>query len=74
MDITTEEAAQRAGVSASRIRQLVKSGKLKPTRRIDKAQMLAAKDVDAYFAKPQGVGWPRGRPRRAPVAPPEEDT
>lgn len=63
--LTTDEAAERLGMTPGRVRQLIRAGKLTPVRRIDKAYMLRTEDVDAYAQQaPPSVGWPKGKPRK----------
>lgn len=57
--LTTSQAAERLGVNASRIRQLIDAGRIKATK-FGKAWMIEESELDGYE---RGKG---GRPRRSP--------
>ena len=66
MELTTVQAAARLGMSDGRVRQLIRAGKLQPSRKVGGAYLLDEAAVDAFAAQelPQTVGYPRGRPRK----------
>jgi excisionase family DNA binding protein len=57
--LTTEEAAQRLGVTPARVRQLILSGQL-PARKFAKVNMIDARDLELVKDRPKV-----GRPRKA---------
>ena len=65
MELTTEQVAERLGISDGRVRQLIRAGALPYARRVGGAYLLRPEDVDAFKAgqAPQTVGYRRGRPR-----------
>lgn len=56
--LTTEEAAQRLGVTAARVRQLILSGQL-PAKKFAKVNMIDARDLELVKDRPKA-----GRPRK----------
>jgi excisionase family DNA binding protein len=56
--LTTEEAAERLGVTAARVRQLILSGQL-PARKFAKVNMIDARDLELVKDRPKA-----GRPRK----------
>src|SRR6185437_836778 len=69
MELTTEQSAERLGMTDGRVRQLIRAGKLPPSRKVGGAYLLDAEVVAAFAAQqpPQTVGYPRGRPRKSPL-------
>jgi len=59
--LTTQQAADRLGVSRRRLLSLIKTGRL-IAQRFGNAWMIAQADIDTFHRKPQG--WPKGTPRR----------
>jgi len=57
--LTTEEAAERLGVTPARVRQLILSGQL-PARKFAKVNMINARDLELVKNRPKV-----GRPRKA---------
>ena len=55
--LTTEEAAERLGVTPARVRQLILSGQL-PARKFAKVNMIHARDLELVKNRPK-VGRPR---------------
>lgn len=66
MELTTTEAAARLGMTDGRVRQLIRAGALRPSRKVGGAYLLDEAAVDAFArTQPaQTVGYPRGRPRK----------
>lgn len=66
--LTIPQAAARLGVSSRRVRALITQGRLTVVEREETPRgpvnWLAAAEVDAFTRLP--VGYPKGRPRRAP--------
>jgi hypothetical protein len=60
--LTTGEAAERRGLSDSRIRVLRLAGIFPSARQIGHIWVLLQSEVDAYERKPSG--YPAGRPRQ----------
>jgi excisionase family DNA binding protein len=57
--LTTEEAAQRLGVTPARVRQMILSGQL-PARKFAKVHMIDAGDLELVKDRPKA-----GRPPKA---------
>jgi excisionase family DNA binding protein len=51
--LTIAEAATRLGIDPSRVRLLVRQGRIQ-ARRFGRAWMIAEADLDAYRPRPQG--------------------
>jgi excisionase family DNA binding protein len=65
--LSTEQAAQRLGVSARRVQQLIKSGRL-PAREFGGSYMIAAGDLKLVESRPPGrpPTKPKAEPAKAP--------
>ncbi len=61
--ITTREAAEELGVSDSRIRQLIREGKLRSVKLTSRMQVIRSEDLDAVRERGSS-GWPKGKPRK----------
>lgn len=61
--ITTEEAAQRLGVSDGRVRQMVYRGQLEH-RKVGNTNLIALKAVEERLASSPKAGWQKGKPRK----------
>ncbi len=61
--MTTKEAADYLGVKPSRVRQLVIAGVLR-SEKIGQSHLISFIDVQAYRAKRNKAGWPKGKPRK----------
>jgi excisionase family DNA binding protein len=63
--LTTREAAAQLGITDSRIRQLIRAGRL-PARRMGRDWFVDEGDLRAFQPAPRG--WPKGisRSRRSP--------
>jgi len=59
--LSTSEAAERLGVSSSRVRRLVADGRL-PAVRVGKTWVI--REGDLRFVADRRPGWPKGRPRK----------
>lgn len=59
--LSIAQAAERLGVSTSRVRALIREGRL-PRRKIGSLHVLTPADCDALERLP--VGWKKGRPRK----------
>ena len=59
--LTTKEAAKALGVNASRVRQLILSGRLPATKF---GRDLAIREKDLKLVKDRKPGYPKGRPRK----------
>jgi excisionase family DNA binding protein len=61
--LNTEQAAERLGVSARRVQQLIKSGRL-PAREFGGSYMISAGDLKLVESRP--AGRPPTKPKPAP--------
>lgn len=52
-DLTISEVAARLGITATRVRLLVRQGRI-PARRFGRAWVIAETDLDQYQPRPQG--------------------
>lgn len=59
--LTTEQVAAELSVTASRVRQLVRDGQLKPEEYTPRVHLFRREVVEAYKAAPKPQ---RGRPRK----------
>lgn len=59
--LTTQQVAERLGVKASRVRQLVSAGKLLPLRLSPKVHLFDPDVIKAYEEEPKPQ---RGRPKK----------
>lgn len=59
--LTTEEVAAELGVTPSRVRQLVRGGRLRPENFTPRVHLFRREAVDAYKSAPRP---PKGRPRK----------
>ncbi len=57
---TTEQAAERLGVSRRRVLALIKEGRLVATM-MGRDWMIVEADLEAFAKLPREVGWPKGR-------------
>jgi excisionase family DNA binding protein len=51
--LTIADAAARLGIDPSRVRLLVRQGRI-PARKFGRAWMISKADLDAYHPRPQG--------------------
>jgi excisionase family DNA binding protein len=63
--LTTDQAAERLGVTPRRVRQLIASGAL-PAERLGRDWLIQEEALAAVTIRP-GPGYPKGRPRRSPA-------
>ncbi len=61
--ITTRKAAEELGVTDSRIRQLIREGKLQSVKLNSRMQVIRAEDLEAVRERGSS-GWPKGKPRK----------
>lgn len=62
--VTTRQASEMLGVSHSRVRQLIASGRLPSTLVGPRMRLVAVDDLDKVRDRGP-AGWPKGKPRSA---------
>lgn len=57
--LTTEEVAEKLGVTPGRVRQFVYDERLKPKEKIGQVLFFDAKEVDKFASLPRKTGRPK---------------
>lgn len=66
--LTTTQVAELLGVTVRRVKQLIHTGQLRPTRKLGNYNVFRRAAVEAFAATPR----PRGRPPKRPAMAPAE--
>jgi excisionase family DNA binding protein len=69
---TTAQAAQRLGLSRSRVLALIKEGKL-PAKKTGEAWMILGSDLEKFEEDSLEEGRPKDRPRDEGTKPPSDE-
>ena len=62
LDLTTDQAAERLGITKSLVRRYIREERL-PASKMGRDWMIKDKDLDEFAKHPRNVGWPEGKPR-----------